>query len=229
MKGRKVTGWPVSIAVVLNYILGYGLLYPAIIRRWQRQTQAPYDIQMLVNTCVYVFVFLVTVIPAVPVLKFGWEKLTDNFSRNLRQVINSEIAMLFLLGVSSLLLSLLGLSSSHNQSEVHRMLLLDPYYYGVLVSVFAPFVEETVFRVCIFCRLKESGMKIPGYLVSSLLFGFVHIMDSVFKGYYWEWAFIIPYSLLGFVLAYIYDRTDCVWCSILLHMLHNSLSLLLGA
>ena len=72
-------------------------------------------------------------------------------------------------------------------------------------------------------------MKIPGYLVSAVSFGFIHIMDSFIRGYFWELPFIIPYSLLGFVLAYVYDRTDSVWCSILLHMLHNSLSLLLGA
>ncbi|MBR2545264.1 MAG: CPBP family intramembrane metalloprotease [Erysipelotrichaceae bacterium] len=229
MKGKKVISWPASIAIVVHYALGYGLLYPAAVRRRESQFLLYYQERMIINTGIYAFVFLVTVIPVLPVLKYGWNKLTDSYAWNLRKIFNGELRMFALLGISALLLHLFGLENSRNQAEIHRMLLLNPYYYSLLVSVFAPFVEETVFRVCIFARLKESGMKIPGYLVSAVSFGFIHIMDSFIRGYFWELPFIIPYSLLGFVLAYVYDRTDSVWCSILLHMLHNSLSLLLGA
>ncbi|MBQ1341164.1 MAG: CPBP family intramembrane metalloprotease [Erysipelotrichaceae bacterium] len=229
MKARKVLSKPASTAIVLHYILGYGLLYPAIINWWQTHTRIHYQTRMMVNTGIYVFVFLVTVIPALPVLKYGWEKLTDSYGRNVRFIINSEFLMMALLGISALVLSFFGLTNSRNQSEIHKAMMMNPYYYSLLISLFAPFVEETVFRVCIFARLKESGLKVPGYLMSAVSFGFIHIMDSVLKGYFWELPFIIPYSLLGFVLAFVYDRTDSVWCSILLHMLHNSLSLLLGA
>ena len=81
MKARKVLSKPASTAIVLHYILGYGLLYPAIINWWQTLTRIHYQTRMMVNTGIYVFVFLVTVIPALPVLKYGWEKLTDSYGR----------------------------------------------------------------------------------------------------------------------------------------------------
>ena len=228
MKNRKVLSWPVSLLLVIHYIFGYGIGYPNLVKWLERVFHLSYDAELLLKTGIYVLVFIVTVIPAIPVLKYGWEKLTDSYGNNMKTIIGGQFLMIILLFGSAVFLNFIGLRISRNQRRVQDMILMDPFYYSVLVSVFAPFVEETVFRVCIFGRLKESRFTVLGYLISAFLFGFIHIMDSILNGYFREWPFLIPYSLLGLVLAYVYDRTDSIWCSILLHMLHNSLSLLIG-
>lgn len=64
------------------------------------------------------------------------------------------------------------------------------------------------------------------YVVSAFLFGFIHVMNSVFAGNIFEMVQMIPYACSGLVFAYIYESTDNIWASILTHMTNNIFALL---
>ena len=84
----------------------------------------------------------------------------------------------------------------------------------------APVGEELIFRGVIFTGLRKYN-RVLAYVVSAFLFGFIHVMSSVFAGNILEMVQMIPYMCSGLVFAYVYESTDNIWGSILTHMTNN--------
>ena len=93
-----------------------------------------------------------------------------------------------------------------------------------ITVVLAPLLEELIFRGGIFGLLRRWNRWLA-YVVCILVFGIYHV---------WHYALSDPLALLyllqylpaGYVLCRSYEKTECIWTSILLHMLNNSISLL---
>ena len=81
--------------------------------------------------------------------------------------------------------------------------------------IMAPIVEELVFRGLLMTRVFNSN-SIVGLIVSSFLFGLVHIPNSV-------GAWII-YGGMGVALATVYRTTKKLEYSIMAHMINNTLA-----
>ena len=90
--------------------------------------------------------------------------------------------------------------------------------YVFLTLLFAPIGEELLFRGVIFRECKKV-MALPyAYLISSLLFGFLHgNMTQLFLGFF-----------AGFFFAVVYEYTHNLLCNIFFHFLFNLFSLLCG-
>jgi hypothetical protein len=82
--------------------------------------------------------------------------------------------------------------------------------------LFAPVVEELFFRGFLFQGFRQRYGWVNAALLSSIIFGAAHLDPAAF----------IPTSILGFLLAYMYHRTNSVWLPILLHVLVNGMGLL---
>ena len=93
-----------------------------------------------------------------------------------------------------------------------------------ITIVLAPLLEELIFRGGIFGLLRRWNRWLA-YVVCILAFGIYHI---------WQYALSDPLALLyllqylpaGYILCRSYEKTECIWTAILLHMLNNSISLL---
>ncbi len=93
-----------------------------------------------------------------------------------------------------------------------------------ITIVLAPLLEELIFRGGIFGLLRRWNRWLA-YVVCILVFGIYHI---------WQYALSDPLALLyllqylpaGYILCRSYEKTECIWTAILLHMLNNSISLL---
>ena len=93
-----------------------------------------------------------------------------------------------------------------------------------MAVVLGPFVEECLFRAGIFGQLRRRS-RFLAYLVSMLAFALSHV---------WQGAISDPTQLFhalsylpaGFALAWIYERSDSIWGSWLLHALSNGVSVL---
>lgn len=93
---------------------------------------------------------------------------------------------------------------------------LDSPVWFILVGViFAPLVEELFFRGFLFQGFRLQYGWVKGGLLSSVIFGAAHLDPVAF----------LPTTILGFLLAYMYHRTNSVWVPILLHVLVNALGL----
>lgn len=90
-----------------------------------------------------------------------------------------------------------------------------PGWFFVVGVLLAPFVEEIFFRGFLFQGFRQKYGWKSAMLLSSAIFAAAHL-DPVA---------LIPTFLLGFVLAYLYHRSNSLWPGIILHFLINGLSL----
>lgn len=83
--------------------------------------------------------------------------------------------------------------------------------FVIQVGLFAPFVEELFFRGLMYNALKKQ-INIPvAVVVSSVVFALLH----------GELMHIIPIACLGFLLAYVYEKTNSLFAAVFVHSIHN--------
>jgi membrane protease YdiL (CAAX protease family) len=87
----------------------------------------------------------------------------------------------------------------------------------LVACVVAPVNEEMIFRAGIYRFIRQRLGRAPALWFSSLLFGSLHVNWTTFNGL----ASFIPLALLGAVFALIYEKTGCIWVSMLAHGLFN--------
>ena len=95
----------------------------------------------------------------------------------------------------------------------------------VVTVLLAPVLEETLFRAVIFGTLKKYN-KFGAYVITIALFAFYHLWSSFVFEYDWLlWIYLLQYVPAGLVLCRAYDKTDNIWCPILIHALLNLISI----
>lgn len=123
--------------------------------------------------------------------------------------------------VSNLYLTYFIGNIASNEATNRELLANNPILSILLMVVIAPLLEEIVFRLNIKKAFKN---KYVFCIISALVFGGMHILgSSSFK----ELLYIIPYGSLGFFFAKAYYETDNIYTSIIAHMFHNGLSVLI--
>lgn len=113
----------------------------------------------------------------------------------------------------------LGVELDSQQEQVLASLLKEPWGY-VAVGIFAPLVEEVVFRGAILRTLlgmMDRKRHWIAILVSACMFGVAHGNLAQF----------LNATLMGLVLGWMYYRTGSVIPGILLHWVNNSLAYVL--
>ena len=88
-------------------------------------------------------------------------------------------------------------SVATNQEAINSILVGAPFYMIVSAVIFAPFLEETIFR---FSFRKIFKNDIFFIIISGLIFGSLHVISS-FNNFI-DLIYIIPYSIPGCVFAY---------------------------
>ena len=112
---------------------------------------------------------------------------------------------------------------SLNQQAIEQSLLSSTGVLMIFITViFAPVLEELVFRKAMFRFFKNHWIAM---VVSSLVFGLIHVtsetnvLDFVTN--------LITYSASGFALGYVYIKNkNNVWASILVHAVANAVSII---
>jgi membrane protease YdiL (CAAX protease family) len=82
-------------------------------------------------------------------------------------------------------------------------------------AIIAPFVEEIFFRGFIFAGLRQVYGWQKSAIISSALFALVHL----------QWTAIPPIFVLGYIFAYLYNRSRSLWPAILMHGFSNVIAL----
>lgn len=133
--------------------------------------------------------------------------------------------------VSNLIVASLVGNIAVNEQETRQILISSPLYAIPAIIFFGPFLEELVFR---YGFRKAFNKEIFYALFSAFVFGGLHVITALDEftianilSHIHEFLFIIPYGSLGFFFAKAYYETDNIFSSVVPHMLHNSLSVLL--
>ncbi len=90
--------------------------------------------------------------------------------------------------------------------------------WPMLVSVIigAPLFEEYICRGVIFESLRQKSGVVVAWLLSSLLFGLMHLEPTM----------VLNAFVMGLILCYIYIRSESILTPIILHALNNALALI---
>ena len=112
---------------------------------------------------------------------------------------------------------------ANNEKAIQSMIKALPILMIVDAGIIAPFNEEIVFRKTLKDIFKNKWIFITA---SFLLFGSVHVISSAKTLY--DYLYIIPYGALGAAFAYAYHKTNNIFTSITLHMIHNIILILIS-
>ena len=88
---------------------------------------------------------------------------------------------------------------------------------GLLIVIVAPVCEEIFFRGFVFGGLRSRLPFLPAAVISGLIFGSVHLTTG-------NVAAAAQLSVLGAVLAWLYERTGSITTTMAVHIVNNALA-----
>lgn len=211
------------IALVLFFYSYLVQIIPIIIFNIDTNTTDPniiYALQIFSNAFLTIMLFLL--------YRKELIKEFKEFKNNFWDM--SDVAMkywllgLIIMAASNILISTFSPAKiANNEEGVRTIIAATPILAFFLTTVFAPINEEIVFRKSIKNVITE---KIPYILTSGILFGALHVISSVTSFY--DYLYIIPYSALGIAFACINHKTNNIYPSIFVHLLHNGVLTILS-
>ena len=150
----------------------------------------------------------------------NFKEFRKNIFNNIKKYFKYWIVMLILMILSNYIVSIFTTSNTpQNQQEIIKYFKLYPFYTFFSTIIIAPILEELVYRMSI--KKMFSDTKVLFIIISGLFFGFMHVIGTLTS--YSDLLFIIPYSIPGFIFAYLYSKTDNIFTPISIHLIHNLL------
>lgn len=134
----------------------------------------------------------------------------------------------WLLGLAGMMVSNIFITiifqggGASNEQQVQKMIQAAPLFMILNAGLIAPINEEILFRKNFRNVFKNNIVFI---LVSGIFFGYLHVSGATSL---LQWAYIIPYSSLGIGFAIMYSKTNSVFTSICMHMMHNTILTLIS-
>ena len=146
-----------------------------------------------------------------------WKDKSEDYSFNLK-IPKGVVIPVILLGVISIQLSLtIPISSlipmSDEFAELFKQSIGNPsnIFAFTTIVILAPVLEELIFRGVILRGLLKHYSPVTAIIVSSILFGAVHLNP---------WQFISA-SILGMFIGWVYYRTQSISLAIIIHGFNN--------
>lgn len=118
-------------------------------------------------------------------------------------------------------------AQSGNQQLFETLQSINPSLMFVTTVVFAPIVEEMIFRGLIFTNLAKKNIWIA-HIVSAFAFGLLHVYSFILAGDFSQFIYVIPYVTMGFGFSYVYQKRGNIIVPILLHALNNLIAFALS-
>jgi membrane protease YdiL (CAAX protease family) len=88
----------------------------------------------------------------------------------------------------------------------------------LVIAIAAPISEEVLFRGWLFGGLREKLDRVPAALIAGVVFGALHAATGL--------SAVPPLIAFGFILCLLYEQTGSIVPGILLHVLNNSVALI---
>lgn len=149
----------------------------------------------------------------------------EAFKKNIGTYLKYALKMwgiMFALSYVAVILRLVlgGDAVTANQAGLNEMPI---WYVGPLAVIWAPFVEELLFRIGLRRFVKNDVVYIA---LSAIIFGLLHTFSSE-TGLYNIIVQSLQYMVMGGVMAYAYSKTNNMFVNISIHAFQNTLGVLL--
>lgn len=153
-----------------------------------------------------------------------------NFKKNFKQAFSYYIIGFMIMIISNNLINIFFSGANANNEEAVRNLInIYPLYMFFSVSIYAPFIEEIIFRKsikdCILVYDNNIFTKYLYIILSGLIFASLHVLGVTSS--YLDYLYIIPYLALGIAFSSLYYKTDNIFSTISMHSFHNTIALII--
>ena len=207
-------GMPV-IARLIHTIVGSSILGASV------QRSVVLFVTLFINLTICLYVFYIVRLEyrqSITTLGLSIVNLSDNIKQGIKRYLIT-LPFIVLAGfIINLISSYYGIAPE--MQDVIRWLLEEKSIFVIVSLVFfgiiiAPVMEEIIFRGFIQSALKNSFGRQYAIIISASLFAAVHMDIFAF----------LQIFILGILLGNLYERTRTLTASIVVHILHNSLTM----
>lgn len=153
-------------------------------------------------------------------IKENLKDLKLNFKSYIKDNFKYYVIGLLIMIISNIIISFFIEGNSTNETLIREYINIMPIYMIFSSCIYAPFTEEMVFRKSLRNCFNNKVLYI---LLSGLIFGSMHLLSA---SNLVELVFLIPYSSLGCVFAYMYYKTNNIFVPMTFHMVHNTIIVL---
>lgn len=178
-------------------------------------------ISLFVNLLICFYVFYIVSIErrqSIAALGLSFGNLSNNVKQGIKKYLITLPVIMLAGFVVNIISSYYGLIPEMQDvvkwvlEEKSLFVLVSLIIFGIVV---APMIEEIIFRGFLQSALKNSFRGRYAIVISASLFAAVHMDVFAF----------IQIFILGMLLGYLYEKTQTLMASIVVHVLHNSLTL----
>ncbi len=209
------------ILFLLYYFSAYLQLIPIFLFNIKTITGST---QVLLSLFSNTIILIILIIIFRKQLIHEWKIFKEKFLENIDTGIKYWIIGLLIMMVSNTILTfILNMGQATNEQKVQQLISYLPWIMVINAGIIAPCVEEIIFRKCYKNAFPNKWLFIG---LSSLVFGSLHVITSMTS--LMDLLFIIPYGSLGAAFAIMYQKTDTIYTSMLMHMLHNTILIILS-
>lgn len=229
---EPVSGFTLKHAVLLalNYFVGHQVIYPIIVTVIVKliNPQAT-TIPISAMAIWYGWTLISTLWLARPLLADATRHLKGHFSETCGIPWKIfPIMYVSSIGMSLLISIITQQTTSNNQQGLNELLGEAPVFTVLLAIVFAPIVEELVFRGAFYRYFRNQRSFWFPLILSSSLFSLIHLSTAIAQQQWMDLWYFPLYAMLGGFIAYAYEKTGNIYGSILLHFIHNTVGMLLA-
>ena len=178
-------------------------------------------IKTAVSICFYLTMIILSIFFFSDLLKSNFKLFKENFKAYFGNLIG-KVGKFYLVyfGIAFITIFLTKADTSVNQSNVEAL----PIWFSLpLAIIYAPIVEETLFRGCIRRLIKSDKLFI---IVSAISFGLLHTVFTE-TSLYNAIVLGIPYMTIGGFLAYLYTKTNNICTNMTFHAFHNTMAMII--
>lgn len=171
----------------------------------------------------YLIMFLLVIIFNYKQIICDFKLFVKNKKVYIPYVIKNYFKMLGAMILVAIPISILNSgNTSGNQQLVNYMFKKAPIIIFLSSTLYAPFVEENVFRLA-FLRIFKN--KYVFIILSSFVFGLLHVIDTSSSIY--QFLYIFQYMSLGYFLANAYYNSKNIFVPMSMHFIQNFISAIL--
>lgn len=209
------------ITFILFYYSSYFQWIPILLFNIKKLTGS---LQVLLSSFSNIILLIILFFMYRKELKKEWiifkSKFLENIDVGFKAWIIGLLGMIFFNFIFNVLLQ--G-GQANNEEAVQSMISALPWLMLINAGFIAPLIEEIIFRKVFRNIFRKKWVFI---LTSGVVFGLMHVITS--SSNLLDFLYFIPYSCLGLSFAYAYDKTDTVFTSTFIHIVHNTILVLLS-
>ena len=200
---------------ILFYFSSLFQLIPITLFNIKKTTSNSIILSTFSNICLLIIFIIIYRRELIKEFKLFKKNLLENLDTGIKYWLIGLLVMM----ISNIIITyILGLNQAQNEQAVQKMINKMPIMMLITAGFIAPITEEITFRK----TFKNTFLnKYLFIILSGLVFGSMHVITSYSNPL--ELLYIIPYGSLGMAFAAMYYKTNTIYTSISMHMLHNTI------